>query len=172
MLGTEPDRCWEPGTHRTNQLVKCTRRSDREGNPQGIPGELGFGWRGLGRPLGDLRDGEEAKHAKGGEERSGGGNRKYEGPEAAKSSASPGSEGQRGEGPEAKLGRGPGQVGRPCAQEPGFSLKGSGKPRACISCGVLNRLGVTDWDSSKQQELILSQFWRPHQMEVARLCSL
>lgn len=102
----------EQGTHRTNQLVKRTPRSDREGNPQGLPGELGFGWRGLGRPPGGLKDGEEAKHAKGGEERSGSGNRKYKGPAAAKSLAFPRSEGQCGEG----AGGEAGEVPRPGRQ--------------------------------------------------------
>lgn len=66
---------------------------------QGIPGDLWFGWCGLGRPLGDLKDGEEAK---GGEQHSGTGNRKHNDPEAAKSSAFSRSEGQHGEGAPAR----------------------------------------------------------------------
>lgn len=93
----------EQGRYKTNQLLKCTLRSDREGNPQGTPRELWFGWYGLGRPLGDLKDGEETK---GGEEHSGTGNRKHNDPEAAKSSAFSRSECQHGEGARGKAGEG------------------------------------------------------------------
>lgn len=93
----------EQGRYKTNQLLKRTLRSDREGNPQGIPGDLWFGWCGLGRPLGDLKDGEEAK---GGEPHSGTGNRKHNDPEAAKSSACSRSEGQHGEGARGEAGEG------------------------------------------------------------------
>lgn len=54
----------EQDRYKTNQLLKCTLRSDGEGKPQGIPGELWFVWCGLGRPLGDPKDGEEDKGAK------------------------------------------------------------------------------------------------------------